>query len=148
MQRGSGYRFEVWTKFLELIGERPLTGYGPFSPIGIKLDSGAFIDQAHNLMLSAWFRGGIVGAAAMAFILFGGIYWGRRYWASTGDVVPLCVMVTIVTAGMFDYQLLVTYPTWPWVTFWVPFGLCIGAEMAWRNARSERLQQPLAKGGY
>ena len=86
-------------------------------------------------MLSAWFRGGIVGACAMGFILCGGILWARRYWLCHGDVVPLCVMVTIAMAGMFDYQLLVTYPTWPWVTFWLPFGLCVGAEMATRKAQ-------------
>ena len=37
-------------------------------------------------------------------------------------------MTTIVTAAMFDYQLLATYPAWPRVTFWLPFGLSIGAE--------------------
>ena len=43
------------------------------------------------------------------------------------------VMATIAVAGMFDYQLMVTAPTWPWVTFWLPFGLAIGAEMAVRR---------------
>ena len=133
--RGSSHRFEVWTKFLALITERPLTGYGSFSPIGITTDGGAFLDQSHNLVLSAWFRGGIVSACAMGFVLCGGILWARRYSLWSGDVVPLCVIVTIAMAGMFDYQLLVTYPTWPWVTFWLPFGLCVGAEMATRKAQ-------------
>ena len=133
--RGTSHRFEVWTKFMSLISERPLIGYGSFSPMGITTDNGVFLDQSHNLVLSAWFRGGIVSALAMAFILCGGILWARRYSLWSGDVVPLCVIATIATAGMFDYQLLVTYPTWPWVTFWLPFGLCVGAEMATRNAR-------------
>jgi O-antigen ligase len=133
--RGSGHRFEVWSKFWPLIEQRPFTGYGSFSPLGITLDDGTFLDQAHNLVVSSWFRGGIVSAAAMACILVGGLYWAWRYWQATREITPLCVMVTITTAGMFDYQLLITYPTWPWVTFWLPFGLCSGAEMASRNLR-------------
>jgi O-antigen ligase len=135
LHRGSSYRLEVWAKFLALIAERPLIGYGSFSPAGITLHTGKFLDQAHNLVLSAWFRGGLVSGLAMAAILLGGIYWARRHHQTTGDAAPLAVMITIAIAGMFDYQLLVTYPTWPWVTFWLPFGLAIGAEMAWRGAQ-------------
>jgi O-antigen ligase len=140
--RGSGHRFEVWAKFWPLIEKHPLTGYGSFSPLGITLDNGTFLDQAHNLVLSGWFRGGIVSAVAMAAILAGGLYWSWRYWRATRQIVPLSVMVTIATAGMFDYQLLVTYPNWPWVTFWLPFGLCAGAEMAWRNLQRVKRGNP------
>ena len=144
--RGSGHRFEVWQKFWALIEERPFFGYGSSNPAGITLDKGTFLDQAHNLVLSGWFRGGILGAVAMAFILAGGIYWSWRYWRATREVAPLCVVVTIATAGMFDYQLLMTYPNWPWVTFWLPFGLAVGAEMACRNRerRAQAAQPPKA----
>jgi O-antigen ligase len=137
LERGLSSRPEVWEKFWGLITERPWTGYGSFNPIGIVLDNGNFLDQAHNLVLSAWFRGGAASALAMAYILLGGIYWARRYWLTTRNAVPLCVMVTVAAAGMVDYQLLITSPTWPWVTFLLPFGLCVGAEMAARR-RSER----------
>lgn len=127
--RGVSYRPEIWAGFLDLIAERPWFGYGSFSPAGIVLSVGVFINQAHNLVLSAWFRGGVVSALSMAFILGGGLYWTRRFWLLTRNPTPLCVMATITVAGMVDYQLLATYPTWPWVTFWLPFGLCVGAEM-------------------
>jgi O-antigen ligase len=130
--RGSSFRLEVWSKFLDLIIQRPWVGYGPFNRTTITVGDGYVLDQAHNLVLSAWFRGGIVGAAAMAFILLGGIVWSHRHWKQTKIATPLVVMTTIAIAGMFDYQLLVTYPTWPWPTFWLPFGLSIGAEMASR----------------
>jgi O-antigen ligase len=131
--RGSGHRFEVWAKFWALIRERPIFGYGASSPAGVSLDNGTFLDQAHNLVLSGWFRGGVSAAVAMALILAGGIYWSWRYWRATREVAPLCVIVTVAAAGTFDYQLLMTYPNWPWVTLWLPFGLAAGAEMAWRN---------------
>ena len=142
MARGSSSRFEVWSKFIGLIAARPLVGYGSFSPVGIIAAGYYFLDQAHNLVLSAWFRGGIASAFAMMYILFGGTYWSYRYWALTGEVIPLCVMTTIVSAGMLDYQLLATYPAWPWVTFWLPFGLSIGAEMAWRIKTRQLLRDP------
>ena len=38
MARGSSFRFEVWSKFIDLIAARPLVGYGSFSPLGIIAD--------------------------------------------------------------------------------------------------------------
>ena len=138
------YRLEVWREFLLLIGDGRL-GYGSFSPAGITLHTGKFLDQAHNLVLSAWFRGGLASAPAMVLILVGGIYWSWRHHAATGDAAPLAMMTTIAIAGMFDYQLLVTYPNWPWVTFWLPFGLAAGAEMASRNAARLNAAEPIAR---
>ncbi len=144
--RGTGYRFEVWEKFLHVIAGRPIFGYGVFNPITITLDAGESLDQAHNLVLSGWLRGGIFAALAMALLLAGSLWWAWRYWTLTRNNIPLCVMAAIGTAGMFDYQLLPTYPTWPWVTFWLPFGLCVGAEMASRNlirAKNSAAASPL-----
>lgn len=133
--RGFSDRPELWASFLDLILERPWSGYGSFSPVGV-VAGGVFVDQAHNLVLSGWLRGGVVAAASMAFILAGGIYWSLSYWRATGNSTVLAVIVTIAVAGMFDYQLMITYPTWPWVTFWLPFGLAVGAEMAVRRMRA------------
>ena len=132
LARGDSYRLEIWRRFFEFTWGRPLLGFGSFSEIGITLRHERFIDQAHNLVLSAWFRGGIASALAMVWILVGGLYWSRRFWSLTGDAVPLAMMTATFTAGMFDYQLVLTYPTWPWLTFWLPFGLAIGAEMRCR----------------
>lgn len=134
--RGLSHRPEVWSKFIDVISIHPLAGYGSFSTAGITLYSGQFLDQAHNLVLSAWFRGGFVGAVSMVCILMFGNYWAVRLWQTAGQITPLCMMVTITAAGLVDYQLIVSRPTWPWVTFWLPFGLCIGAEMIVRHKRN------------
>jgi hypothetical protein len=139
--RGDSYRLEIWTRFVEFSWGRPLLGFGSFSPIGVTLKHGRFIDQAHNLVLSAWFRGGLASGLAMAWMLLGSLYWSRRFWSLTGNAVPLSVMTATFTAGMFDYQLMITHPTWPWLTFWLPFGLGIGAEMAWRIRSRETADQ-------
>jgi O-antigen ligase len=133
LARGVSHRPDSWRQFSQLIAERPLFGHGSRPKIGAVLADGAFHNQAHNVVLSAWFRGGIAAALAMLFVLGGGLYWATRYWRLQGEVAPLCMMVAIATAGMFDYQILITYPAWPWLTFWLPFGLCVGAEMSVRK---------------
>ena len=135
IERGLSSRPEVWLKFLGLIADRPFAGYGSFSPVRINIATGEFLDQAHNLVLSAWFRGGVFSALSMAGILVFGNYFAFRLWRITGQIVPLCMMATITVAGSFDYQLIFSRPAWPWVTFWLPFGLCIGAEMILRRER-------------
>lgn len=135
IERGLSSRPEVWSKFLGLVADRPFAGYGTFSPVGINIATGEFLDQAHNLVLSAWFRGGIFSALSMAGILVLGNYFAVRLWQITGQIVPVCVMATITVAGSVDYQLIFSRPAWPWVTFWLPFGLCIGAEMMLRHRR-------------
>ena len=95
-----------------------------------------FLNHAHNLVLSAWFRGGVVSAVAMAFILLGGIYWATRYWITMRQITPLCVIVTMTSlpeCSIINWS--ATYPAWKRVTSWLPIGLCIGAELAVRGAQ-------------
>lgn len=131
--RGASYRPEIWSIYAEKAVRRPLVGYGALSDIGIKLSNGVEIDQPHNLIMSAQIRGGIFGALAMVAIIVGCLYWALRYFRATGTVVPLAMMTTLVTAGMFDYNLVVSPLNWPWVTFWLPFGICAGAEIVVRR---------------
>ena len=131
--RGLSYRLELWTDYLAMATDRPFLGFSPLKNIDIFMQDGFRVDQPHNLVLSAQIRGGIAAAGAMLAILLGGIYWSAKYWRKTQCAIPLCVIVTMSVVGMFDYQLLSTYPDWAWVTFWVPIGVCIGAEVRMRG---------------
>lgn len=144
LSRGASERLDLWQKYSVMAAERLWLGYGQFSTYGarnvdMQLDDGFVVFHPHNLILSAQIRGGIFAAAAMAAILLGGLYWGWRYWRVGGSMTPLCLMLTMGVAGMFDYELVVTYPTWPWVTLWVPIGICIGAELAARQSLRESI---------
>lgn len=132
-ERGESLRPAIWTIYLERAKAKPLIGYGSLSNIDITLADGTVIDQPHNLILSAQIRGGLFAMFAMLTILGGSLYWSARHWAHSRDAVPLAMITTIVATGMFDYNLLITAPTWPWVTFWLPFGICAGAEIAVRS---------------
>lgn len=142
LTRGFSERPELWSHYLAMAAERPWLGRGIWANIDTVLQGGLKVDQAHNIVLSAQIRGGALAAAAMAFAILAGLYWAARHWRKTGQVTPLAVLATMTTAGMMDYEILVTFPTWPYVTFWLPFGLCIGAEMAIRTAPAQYRASP------
>ena len=125
--RGMSYRPELWSAFLFHALERPFTGHGIRGYL-IPMADGYRVDQPHNLVLSAFVRGGVVGAIAMATAIGAALYWAARHWLKTREAIPLTLIVAMTTVGMLDYQLLATYPTWPWVTFWFPLGVCVGIE--------------------
>ncbi len=128
--RGSSYRPEIWSIYADRALQRPLRGYGSLSDISIKLSNEVEIDQPHNLVLSAQVRGGLFGALAMIVLLIGSLYWSARYTRAFDNVLPLAVISTVASVGLFDYNLLITPLNWPWVTFWLPFAICAGAEIA------------------
>jgi O-antigen ligase len=138
LARGFSYRPELWADYLTMSLKGPMFGYGITPDIDQSMNDGRIVDQPHNIVLSALVRGGVIGALAMVTVLLGGIYWTFRRWRSAGQITPLCLMVAMTTASMFDYQLLATNPTWPYVTFWLPIGIAIGAEVVERAAGAQR----------
>ena len=94
------------------------------------------IYHAHNLLISALVRGGLLSLAGMALMLGGGLYWSWTYARRSGDPIILAMMVAISVAGMFDYELLLKPTEWSWVAFWLPIGLAAGAELAVRRDRA------------
>ena len=132
-ERGASHRPEIWKIYTGNAIQKPLLGYGGLSNIEIKLSDGTAIDQPHNLVLSAQIRGGIFCALAMITLLVGSLYWSARFLKLRREVIPLAMVATIAIAGMFDYNLLITPVTWPWVTFWLPFAICAGAEIVVRQ---------------
>lgn len=126
--RGLSYRPEIWGRYLAEASQHPLVGYGQFADIDVPMHDGFIAFHPHNLVLSAQIRGGVFAAGAMLVMLFGGLFWTWRYWLQTGKLTPFCLILVIVCAGIVDYQLLTTFPTWPWVTIWLPVGLAVGVE--------------------
>jgi O-antigen ligase len=136
--RGVSLRPEIWVSYFQMAEEHPLFGYGILYDINRALPDGNVIDQPHNLVLAAEVHGGLAAFGAMLIMLFGGIYWAARDWMGSKRLIQLSMIVAIVTAGMFDYHLLGTYPEWPWVTFWFPIALCISSEVNVGRPQNDR----------
>ena len=148
MARGASYRPEIWSSYFSFALDRPW-GRGVLANIDMRMRDGYVVDQPHNMVLSAFVRGGVIGALALATAIAAGIYQAARYWAGTRNAIPLALIVTMLGYGMLDYQVLATYPTWPWITFWFPLGICVGVETVLRGvspsgAVAAELEQPPA----
>jgi len=138
LARGQSYRLEMWERYLAMAKDTLLLGYGHWSDIRITMHDGYIVDQPHNLVLWAQIHGGILAAVAVIVMLLGGIYWSVRYQKKTADPLPLCVVVTMIAYGMVEVGLISTDPAWTWVTFWLPIGICIGAELVARGIDTSR----------
>lgn len=130
--RGESQRPEIWTIYLGKAIAKPVLGYGGLSNIGITVNDNA-IDQPHNLILSAQIRGGIFCMLAMITMLAASAWFAFRFQRQRGCAIPLAMIATIIPTGLFDYNLLITAATWPWLTFWLPLAICAGAEIALRS---------------
>ena len=106
---------------------------GTFARIGVTTLSGLYHEHPHNVILSAQTRGGLLAAVSLSLILVGGTFYAARFKRMTGEAAPLGMMTTLTVAAMFNYELLVTGIGWTWVCFWLPIGICIGAELVSRK---------------
>jgi O-antigen ligase len=140
LYRGSGYRGGIWLSYLDLAADRPMFGYGVLANIN-RLVEGHVFFHAHSLILSAEIRGGLLGLVSLVAMLGGSLYWSTVYMRRYRDPLIFGMVVTFVTAGLFDFQLLITFPDWLWVVFWIPIGLAAGAEAKLRAPAQTGLQE-------
>jgi len=131
--RGDGYRIGIWLSYLQMAADRPLAGYGLLTDTTRLVEGSVFI-HAHSVVLAAEIRGGLLGLASMAALLGAGLYWSAAYANRRGDPGLLGMIVALVADGILNHEVLITYPSWPWVTFWLPLGLAAGAEVKLRSA--------------
>jgi O-antigen ligase len=139
--RGLSHRPEIWVDYFAMAAHGPFFGYGITPNIDQVMRDGLVVDQPHNIVLAALVRGGIIGGAAMLTLLVQCLYWSYRLWLTSRQPTPLCMLVAMTTAGMFDYQLQATNPSWTWVTFWLPIGLAIGAEVMGRTTIEPQMRE-------
>jgi hypothetical protein len=126
--RGVSYRPGIWLRYISFAWEDPWLGIGVFRRLQLTV-YGAEFDHAHNLLISAQIRGGLLGLAGMALMLGGGLYWSWRYARQAGDPIVFGMMLALCVTGMFDYDLALTPLDWVWVTAWLPIGLAAGCEL-------------------
>jgi O-antigen ligase len=138
LARGESYRPELWRHYLLMAADRPWLGYGLFTDIRMRVSDGHLIPHPHNLLLSAQIRGGCVASVAMIVLLAAAFFWAIRLRVAKNIHTPLGLILTVALAGTVDYELFSTSPAWPWVTIWLPIGICLGVEMSFRAVAAQR----------
>ncbi|TLG77634.1 O-antigen ligase family protein [Methylocystis sp. B8] len=139
LRRGDGLRLEIWSKFIPMALEQPFSGYGQRIIFGVPVSNGERILHPHNMVLAAQIRGGLGAGLAMLVLLLGGVRSTFSYYRAGGNPAPLCVLLTLSIAGLVDYEVQTSFANWYWVTFWLPFGLCIGSDVALRKGQTKAL---------
>jgi hypothetical protein len=120
-----GGRFEIWSKFIEIISQRPALGYGERTEFAIKKIDGEYVGHPHNLLLSAATRGGFFAVLSLAFILYSVISRSFIVFFNTKNAIPLSLTIVMFITGAVDYDLLVFLPDWQWLCYWLPLGIMI-----------------------
>lgn len=129
IERGGSHRFEVWRKFFDLSVDRFFAGYGERLMAAVQLDDGEVIGHAHNIFLSAFFRGGVVAFSGLVFSYFFSALNTFRAAATEKITIPLILLLDILIAGFFDFDQIIFLSDWQWPCFWLPLGIFIAVEL-------------------
>lgn len=124
--RGDAYRLSLWPFYLDLASRRPWLGYGLAFDTEIALPDGYLILNAHNIVLSALIRGGLLSAAALVATLATAVYRAWRSYIATNSMFALVLLAAALAATSVDYEILATPLGWPWLLLWLPVGLSLG----------------------
>lgn len=146
LERGDSRRPEIWSHYIDYSSKRPWLGYGMIDGldpgIAFRSKDGTYIAHAHNLILSAQVRGGVLATGSMIVMLLGGLYYSRRYAQLTGKRAPLAIIATLFVSGIFEYDTFIrSFPNWQTVSFWLPIGICSGTEIYVRSRHGNNFEK-------
>ncbi len=111
-------RFDIWQKVFSLVTEKPIEGWGwigywipgvePWE--GLVVINGVPMYQAHNALLDVWVQLGVIGVAAMVWLLLQGFV---RIWriavrhTSPLYLYPLFIFLVISAQSLTESRLLI-----------------------------------------
>ncbi len=94
----------IWDHVLRLIRQRPVFGYGSFTPEQIYEEYVMYgTTHAHNLLLELLLRTGIIGAAAYLWFLFGFAPFGKKRPVPGAHGVLLVGLASQLVLFFMDY---------------------------------------------
>ena len=120
VSRGSSHRLQIWSRTLELIGQRPLFGHG----LAANLDLPG-ITFPHDLYLSVLFYSGVVGFVLFALL---GFWVSLALWRAARSAEWLwmaALWVDALLSGLTDLGQITKGPGPMWFIFWLPVGLVL-----------------------
>jgi len=122
-------RFLIWWTYLGFAKAAPWLGYGLGHDQTFPLPSGEIILNAHNIVLNAQIRGGLLSAAALLALIVASLYQAWRGWFEARVLLPLGLTITMIVATSVDYEIIATDLGYHWLLFWLPVAACLGVEL-------------------
>ncbi|MCG6203340.1 O-antigen ligase family protein [Rhodopseudomonas sp. HC1] len=130
LQRRDSLRLSLWPVYLQLAMAKPWLGYGLAFDTQRTLPDGNVVMNAHNIVLCALVRGGVLTALALIGIALASGISGLKAWRRSGEVAALALLATCLTASSVDYEIIPTDLGYLYFLFWLPVGVCLGAGLA------------------
>ena len=130
LQRRDSLRLSLWPVYLQLALAKPWLGYGLGFDTRQTLADGYVVMNAHNIVLCALVRGGVLTALALLGIALAAALGGLKAWRHSGEVAALALLATCLTASSVDYEIVPTDLGYLYFLFWLPAGVCLGAALA------------------
>jgi hypothetical protein len=118
-----GERLSLASRYLDLIGQRPLLGHGAWFWVRDEIG-------AHNVFLMLWASNGILGLISYVFFILLILYNSLRLADKRTFVL---VLIIFLIQGFFSHMLVIREP------FFV--ALALGAGLAWTNKVGQRLAE-------
>ena len=116
-------RTRIWSYALELITQRPWTGYGLQSTF--KLEGSAGSVNPHNLYLSTAYYLGIPGLTLLLVPLFAAFAYALRGLASRRNQLCFILLVHAVLATSTNYGQVVKSAAPLWTIYWLPIAMAL-----------------------
>ncbi|MFL1492899.1 O-antigen ligase family protein [Pseudomonas antarctica] len=140
-ERGSSFRFELWTLTLQRIAEHPLIGHSFNADLSLVLANGFQLVEPHSFALGVLYYVGIIGFIPWVFMLGWGLYKGLKERAQPLFILGSALLAYGIGAGLTEGGGILSRPKEHWFLLWIPLALLAGLSIAQR--RRSLLRMPV-----
>jgi O-antigen ligase len=143
LARADSSRLSLWPIYLRLAAIHPWLGYGLAYDTAFKLPNGLLIMNAHNIILAALIRGGILSAISLLAVLIAAAHCAWRGWVAARTPFALVLMAACILLTAVDHEFLASPLGFHWLLLWLPVGISIGVAGLAQSPPSPPPRQPL-----
>jgi hypothetical protein len=127
--RKDSYRLEIWSRFISVIKDRPIFGYGERLNLVVIISDGENINHAHNLLYTSMLRGGIFSSLSLIVILTIALKDSLIVYKNYLYFVPISLFLLISTSSIIDYEIMLWSSGWHWASLWFCTSIWLGASI-------------------
>lgn len=128
--RGFSLRDEIFLYTWGLIREKMVFGQGILAGFSMELANGLLIRHPHNLYLTTWFYGGVVGLALLVAFLARAFWQACRVFLRYGDFTYAALLMYASICVFTGNDRIIDHPVPLYLFFFLPLGLLAGLERA------------------
>ncbi|WP_321850133.1 O-antigen ligase family protein [Pseudomonas paraveronii] len=141
--RGSSFRFELWSMTLQRIADHPWIGHSYDSELYLTLAQADDyqLREPHSFALGVLYYVGIIGFIPWAFMLGWGLYKSLKERAQPLFILASSLLAYGIGAGLTEGGGILSRPKEHWFLLWIPLAIIAGLSIAQR--RHSLLRMPV-----